>query len=129
MRGYATKGCAVALVIVLFVLAMGTLASACGRCNTPCSWTWNYSSCCTKTYVYPATSYYCGGCSSATRIAIGRIRAATQPTGRAAESAITTALPATVALAGTHAIRVAPSQIASRIQATHTMFLQSRASA
>jgi|GEM_PF-2778585 len=64
MRGYATKGCAIALVIVLFVLAMGTLASACGRCNTPCSWTWNCNSCCTKTYVYPATSYYCGGYSS-----------------------------------------------------------------
>ena len=70
-----------------------------------------------------------GDAVPATRIAIGPIRAATQPTGRAAESAITTALPATVALAGTHAIRVAPSQIASRIQATHTMFLQSRASA
>ena len=70
-----------------------------------------------------------GDTAPATRIAIGPIRATTHTTGRAAEPAITTAPPATVALAGTHAIRVAPSQIASRIQATHTMFLQSRASA
>ena len=58
----------------------------------------------------------------ATRIAIGPIRAATQPTGRAAESAITTAPPATVALAGTHAIRVAPNQTESRIQVTQPCF-------
>ena len=59
----------------------------------------------------------------ATRIAIGPIRAATRTTGRTAELAITAPLPATVALAGTHAIRVAPSQIASRIHVTHALFL------
>lgn len=64
----------------------------------------------------------------ATRTAIGPIRAATQPAGRAAESAITTTLPATVELAGTHAIRVALSQTASGTRVIHPLFLQSRVS-
>jgi len=64
MRGHVFKGCAVALAIVLLVLAVSTLADACGRCNAPCSWTWSYSGCCyTRTYVSQRPSCYCGGWS------------------------------------------------------------------